>query len=258
MREGFVYSGDYSVYRKRNHGNSSKDRPAEQFIVFSQNHDQIGNRMFGERLSNLASFEALKLAAGTVLLSPYIPLIFMGEEYGEDAPFLYFVSHSDRDLIEAVRKGRKEEFKAFTWNRVPPDPQSVDTFLKSKIIWEKKEDGNHRVLLSFYKHMIRMRKEIPALSHLDKDSLDACGFEKGNIVWLRRWKDDNHVFCIFNFNGADMKFIPTLPEGYWEKMIDSSDISWKGPGSLLSERISADEEITLRRHSFAMYNREKV
>jgi maltooligosyltrehalose trehalohydrolase len=258
MREGFVYSGDYSVYRKRNQGNSSKDIPADQFVVFSQNHDQIGNRMFGERLTNLVSFESLKLAAGTVLLSPYIPLIFMGEEYGEDAPFLYFVSHSDRDLIEAVRKGRKEEFKAFAWDSEPPDPQSMDTFLKSKIIWEKKENNNHKVLLCFYNHMIRMRKETPALSHLDKDSLDACGFEKEKIVWLRRWKYDNHIVCFFNFNSADMKFIPLLPEGYWEKMIDSSDVIWKGPGSLLPERISAGEEMTLRGHSFAMYNRERV
>jgi maltooligosyltrehalose trehalohydrolase len=255
MREGFVYSGDYSVYRKRNQGNSSKDIPADQFVVFSQNHDQIGNRMFGERLTNLVSFESLKLAAGIVLLSPYIPLIFMGEEYGEDTPFLYFVSHSDRDIIEAVRKGRKEEFKAFAWDSEPPDPQSVDTFLKSKIIWEKKENGNHKVLLSFYKHMIRMRKETPALSHLDKDSLDAYGFEKEKIVWLRRWKDDSHVICFFNFNSADMKFISPLPEGYWEKMIDSSDVIWKGPGSLLPERISAGEEMTLRGHSFTLYNR---
>jgi maltooligosyltrehalose trehalohydrolase len=179
----------------------------------------------------------------------------MGEEYGEDTPFLYFVSHSDRDLIEAVRKGRKEEFKAFAWDSEPPDPQSVDTFLKSKIIWEKKENSNHKVLLSFYKHIIRMRKETPALSHLDKDSLDACEFEKEKIVWLRRWKDDSHIICFFNFNSADMKFISPLPEGYWEKMIDSSDVIWKGPGSLLPEKISAGEEITLRGHSFTLYNR---
>ena len=106
-------------------------------IVFSQNHDQIGNRMLGERLSALGSFEALKLAAGAVLLSPYIPLLFMGEEYGEDAPFLYFVSHSDHALIDAVRQGRKREFGEFQWQGEPPDPQGVETFQKSKIQWEK-------------------------------------------------------------------------------------------------------------------------
>lgn len=88
LREGFVYSWQYSTYRKRRHGSSSKEMPAHQFVVFSQNHDQVGNRMLGERLSTYVSFEALKLAAGVVLLSPYIPLLFMGEEYGEESPFL--------------------------------------------------------------------------------------------------------------------------------------------------------------------------
>ncbi|MBI1995456.1 MAG: malto-oligosyltrehalose trehalohydrolase, partial [Deltaproteobacteria bacterium] len=86
-REGFVYSGEYSKHRRRRHGTSTQDIPAERFVVFSQNHDQVGNRMLGERLSQLVSFEALKLAASTVILSPFIPLLFMGEEYSEVAPF---------------------------------------------------------------------------------------------------------------------------------------------------------------------------
>ena len=105
-KEGFVYSGQYSAYRRRRHGNSSRHIPARQFVVFAQNHDQVGNRLFGDRLSTLVSFEALKLAAGMVILSPYIPLLFMGEEWGEPAPFQYFTSHSDAALIEAVRRGR--------------------------------------------------------------------------------------------------------------------------------------------------------
>jgi maltooligosyltrehalose trehalohydrolase len=258
LREGFVYSGEYSEYRKRNQGNSSKYIPAEQFVVFSQNHDQIGNRMFGERLSNLVSFESLKLAAGIVLFSPYIPLLFMGEEYGEDVPFLYFVSHSDKELIEAVRKGRREEFKSFSWDNEPPDPQSADTFLKSKLSSLKKKNGNHNVLLNFYKFLINLRKKTPALSNLNKDDLDVSGFEDDKILVLKRWKDENHVFCIFNFNGSDINLVPVLPAGYWEKMTDSSDICWEGPGSLLPEKISGGEEITLRRHSFSIYNRVMV
>jgi maltooligosyltrehalose trehalohydrolase len=98
LLEGFVYSGEYSPYRRRRHGNSSRDIPAHRFVVFSQNHDQVGNRMRGERLSELVCFERTKLAAGVMTLSPFIPLLFMGEEYGETAPFQYFVSHSDPDL----------------------------------------------------------------------------------------------------------------------------------------------------------------
>src|SRR5204863_7341167 len=153
----------FSRFRKRRHGVSSKNVPADRFVVFSQNHDQIGNRLQGERLSKLVSYEALKLAAGVVLFSPYIPLIFMGEEYGEEAPFLYFISHGDPDLIEAVRRGRKEEFREFQWQGELSDPQSEETFLRSRISWEHREKGRHRTLLELYRTLIRLRKEIPVL-----------------------------------------------------------------------------------------------
>ena len=133
FREGFVYAGDYSAYRRRRHGHSSRHMPAQQFVVFAQNHDQVGNRMFGERLSQLVSLEALKLAASAVLLSPFIPLLFMGEEYGEVAPFQYFISHLDPQLVDAVRRGRREEFAAFAWQGEPPDPQDIATFQRAKL-----------------------------------------------------------------------------------------------------------------------------
>ncbi|MEW6053966.1 MAG: malto-oligosyltrehalose trehalohydrolase [Nitrospirota bacterium] len=256
MKEGFVYSGEYSEYRKRNHGNSSKDIPASQLIVFSQNHDQTGNRMFGERLSSLISFESLKLSAGVVLLSPYVPLLFMGEEYGEDAPFLYFVSHTDPDLIEAVRKGRKEEFRAFAWTGEPPDPQSPGTFKNSKIHWEKRKTGNHKNLLEFYTHLIRLRRDIPALSNHDKKSLDVIVSENDRILFVRRWKDDDHVFCSFNFNEEDRKFELYLPQGIWSKVLDSSDKKWKGPGTLLLDRLKGNKKVTLRGRSFMIYRRK--
>jgi maltooligosyltrehalose trehalohydrolase len=255
FQEGFVYSGQYSQYRKRRHGNSSKDRPARQFVVFSQNHDQIGNRMLGERLSTLVSFEALKLAAGAVLLSPYIPLLFMGEEYGEEAQFLYFVHHSDEGLIDAVRKGRREEFKSFAWKEEPPDPQSVETFLRSKINWEKRNDGNQKVLLDFYRHLINLRREIPALADLDKEKLKAHGLEENKIVFVQRRKGQNHVLLIFNFSNSEVKVAASIDEGSWKKILESSDEIWNGPGAALSPRILPREEITLRAHSFAIYKK---
>ncbi len=110
FREGYIFTGQYSPYRQRRHGNSPRLCGPRQFVVCSQNHDQVGNRMLGDRLSRLVPFESLKLAAGVVLTSPFVPLLFMGEEYGETAPFQYFVSHGDPDLVEAVRQGRREEF----------------------------------------------------------------------------------------------------------------------------------------------------
>ena len=257
MREGFVYSGEYSQFRQKNHGNSSKDVPATQFVTFSQNHDQIGNRMLGERLSTLVSFESLKLAAGVVLLSPYIPLLFMGEEYGEEPPFLYFISHSDPTLIEAVRQGRKAEFHNFSWKEEPPDPQSVETFLKSKIDWEKRFEGYHKVLLDFYKKLITLRKTIPALSHLDKKSLCVDGLEEEKILFVKRWKDSDHVFLIFNFNTTDVKITPSISEGAWNKVLDSSEKKWNGLGSLLKYELTSGDEIIIRGHSLVMYNMKK-
>ncbi|MFH1025513.1 MAG: malto-oligosyltrehalose trehalohydrolase [Nitrospirota bacterium] len=258
LKEGFVYSGEYSQFRKRNHGNSSKDIPANQFIVFSQNHDQIGNRLFGERLANLVSFESLKLAAGSVMLSPYIPLLFMGEEYGEDTPFLYFVGHSDPELIEAVRRGRKEEFKAFTWSNEPPDPQSASTFLKSRIDWKKRKSGDHKVLLNLYKCLIQLRKEIPAFSNFNKKNLDVFVFENDRILFVRKWKGNDHIFCCYNFNKQDRSFDIRLPQGAWNKVMDSSDKQWRGPGTLLPEQLKGSNKITLRRESFIVYRRKII
>jgi maltooligosyltrehalose trehalohydrolase len=256
LREGYVYSGQYSEYRKRSHGNSSKDRPAAQFIVFSQNHDQVGNRMFGERLSRLVSFESLKLTAGAVLLSPYIPLLFMGEEYGEDTPFLYFVSHSDPDLVEAVRKGRKEEFRAFKWGGESSDPQGMETFVRSKIKWGKRYEGKHKILLDFYKCLIKLRRTIPALSNLDKGNLDICGLEDKKVLFMKRWKDGNKIFLVFNFNNVDISLTASLTEGVWKKILDSSDSIWNGPGTFLPEEITHGNEITIRSQSLVLYMKE--
>jgi maltooligosyltrehalose trehalohydrolase len=258
IKEGFVYSGEYSRFRMRNRGNSSKDRPADQFIVFSQNHDQIGNRAFGERLARLVSFETLKLAAGIVLLSPYIPLLYMGEEYGEDSPFLYFISHTDPDLIEAVRKGRKKEFKAFTWKEEPPDPQNIETFKKSKIQWDKRRQGHHRVLLDFYTYLIQLRRKIPALSSLDKNRLIVSALEEEKILFLKRWKDENCIFCMFNFNTEDLSVFLDYPDGVWFREIDSSEKRWNGPGSFLPEEIQSKITVNMRGRSFAVYRRKEI
>ncbi|MEJ2615296.1 MAG: malto-oligosyltrehalose trehalohydrolase [Ignavibacteriaceae bacterium] len=166
IRDTFVYTGQYSGYRKRRHGNSALEMKPEQFVINIQNHDQVGNRAMGERLSQLISFEETKLAAVTLFISPYIPLIFMGQEYNEENPFLYFVSFNDQNLIDAVRKGRREEFLSFNWVEEVPDPQSEQTFLSSKINWKLVNEGQHKVLLNFYKYLIKIRKINKLSAHL--------------------------------------------------------------------------------------------
>jgi len=207
LREGYTYSGQYSAYRRRRHGNSPADRPAKQFIVCTQNHDQVGNRMHGERLSSLVSFEALKLAAAAVLLSPYVPLLFMGEEYAETAPFLYFVSHGDPGLVEAVRQGRKKEFRAFHPDAEPADPQSTETFARSRLQWELRDSSTHRIMLDYYKVLFQLRTQTPALAHLDKATLEVNCLAPQRIILLHRWHKDSHAVVLLSFNTSDV----TLP-----------------------------------------------
>ena len=258
FREGFVYSWQYSDFRKKHHGNSSINQPGKRFIVFSQNHDQTGNRMLGERLSTLVSFEALKLIAGAVLFSPYIPLLFMGEEYGEEAPFYYFVHHSDNDLIKAVRDGRMAEYKYFQRQDTqrPPDPQDKDTFIKSKIRWEKREDDHHKILLNLYTRLIQLRKTIPAIANLKKNNLKIHNEKMNLVLKLERWRRDSHIFCVMNFHKNDQSFQMNFSGNPWEKILDSSDIIWGGPGSSLPQKINQTQWLIIRPLSFSLYKKE--
>ncbi len=236
-REGFVYSGEYSSFRRHRHGTSTRDIPAERFVVFSQNHDQVGNRMLGERLTQLASFEDLKLAAGAVLFAPFIPLLFMGEEYGEEAPFQYFISHSDPDLVEAVRRGRREEFAAFGWETEAPDPQDEATFLRAKLNHQLKRNGRFRVLWEFYRELIRLRKGLPPLARLSKEHCEITSLDTERVLLLRRWSGESEALIIFNFNDSQVSFTAPVSGGPWRKVLDSSDERWQGIGPLLPAEI---------------------
>jgi maltooligosyltrehalose trehalohydrolase len=260
LREGFVYSGQYSSYRKRRHGSSSKHLPPSKFVVFSQNHDQVGNRAKGDRLSTLVSFEALKLVAGIVLLSPNIPLLFMGEEYGEEAPFQYFVSHSDQALIEAVRKGRKEEFSAFQWDEEIPDPRDVATFLRSKIHLDQRQNGKHKSLFDFYKRLIKLRKEVPPLSCLDRKSMQVRAFEREKAIFIKREVGEDRVIGVFNFNDKPIKIETNIEKGSWQKIFSSASEEGDGMGALVPESIlSSGSKVIflLDTYAFALYRKER-
>ncbi|NNG47215.1 MAG: DUF3459 domain-containing protein, partial [Deltaproteobacteria bacterium] len=228
--EGFVYAGSYSRFRGRRHGNSSRHMAARKFVVFSQNHDQVGNRMHGERLASLVSFEALKLAAGTVLLSPFLPLLFMGEEYGETAPFRYFISHSDENFIEAVRKGRKEEFAAFQWEGEIPDPQDEATYKSSRIDYRLGSEGHHKTLVEFYRELLLLRKDHPVLSRLSKDDMEVMVYEGERALFVRRWRGSGQTAAVFHFGDSPASLSLPLPPGRWDRLLDSSERRWGGAG----------------------------
>jgi maltooligosyltrehalose trehalohydrolase len=257
FREGFAYSGDYSKFRKRRHGSASRDIPAERFIVFSQNHDQVGNRMLGDRLCRLAGFEGTKLAAGAVLLAPFIPLLFMGEEYGETAPFPYFISHIDAGLVEAVRKGRRQEFRAFAWDKGPPDPQAQKTFQSAKLNHRLRAEDPQRTLFELYKRLIRLRKEIPSLARLDKNSIEVIGADRKKLLFVRRWSDEDEVFMLFNFSSSEAAFDPPLCNRHWTKIIDSAEEKWRGQGSGIPGRLDVEKnsQIEISPWAFVLFQR---
>lgn len=225
--DGFVHSGEYVTFRKRKHGRSSAGIPGEKFIAFNQNHDQVGNRVKGERLCMLIDFERQKIAAAAILLSPYIPLLFMGEEYSDESPFCYFVDHSDADLIKAVREGRKKEFENYKWNGEPPDPQSEQTFLNSKLRWEKRNTGKHKIMLQWFKTLIELRHSYPILKNYNKNDITASVLGNSGLVIHRQ--DDGgkqHMLCLFNFSEQELSYIFSQWSEQWEKILDSREQKW--------------------------------
>lgn len=150
--------------------------------------------------------------AGAVFCSPFIPLIFMGEEYAEENPFLFFVSHHDEKLIEAVRKGRLEEFSAFHQNGHPPDPQSIETFESSKLNWNLLHLDKHASMFEYYKELIALRKQSKVLGNLDRNCLDAQALIAEQTVILKRWNSEESIFCILNFSAESQIISEIIPK----------------------------------------------
>jgi maltooligosyltrehalose trehalohydrolase len=270
-RRGFVFAGEYSSHRQRRHGSPPRLLRGEQLVVCSQNHDQVGNRARGERLSALVDFNRLKLAAAVVLLSPFVPLLFMGEEYGEPRPFLYFTSHGDPALVEAVREGRRTEFAGFAWQGEVPDPQDAATFAASKLQHELARQEQHSVLREFYAELLRLRRKIPSLAALDKDLVEARILAPGNVLFVRRkaallsqhhgsgaGDDQGAEACmLFAFAQELCSVAPQFPPGHWVKRLDAAEERWCGPGSAVPSAVDATESLclTLSPSSAAVFTR---
>jgi maltooligosyltrehalose trehalohydrolase len=250
VKNGWCYSGQYSAYRRRHFGNSPAGLARSKFVVCTQNHDQVGNRALGERLSSLVNTEALKLAAGITLLSPLTPLLFMGEEYGETSPFQYFVSHGDKDLVEAVRKGRTEEFSSFGWLAQVPDPQAESTFAASHLDHSRKSVEPHATLLRFYKHLIRFRAD----HSLGLRSDWQIGEPGEHLLTAVTGSGPGSLFFLFNFAAVSSTAEISIPRDDWRLRMDSGAAAWLGPGTSIPEvlRCSPASAITLHPWSFAV------
>ena len=255
--EGFVVNGRYSRFHDRRYGASSRDLPAERLVVFAQNHDQVGNRRGSARPAADRSFEELKLVAGAINLSPYIPLLFMGEEYGEKAPFPYFVSHSDRELVEAVRRGRRRELETMLDDGHCPDPQDEATFLSARLdrsVLEREtaEGERARLLESFYRRLLELRRTLQALRPT-KDGLVVLLAEPAQAVMLLRCVPEGTALILLAL-GTEPHGLP-VPAGVAESTLclDSADSVWGGPGSDLPQTARAGDVLLVAPHSVAVY-----
>lgn len=181
LENNFAYIGQYSPSRDRSHGRSARDISATRFVAYLQNHDQIGNRATGDRISKISNLGRAKVGSAILLFSPFIPMLFQGEEFAAISPFQYFTDHNE-ELGRLVSEGRKREFGHFGWDSVP-DPQSRETFENSKLSWSDLDSGRHQEILDWYKSIIAMRRDEADLNDMGAD-LEA--WTEGGVVSIRR------------------------------------------------------------------------
>jgi maltooligosyltrehalose trehalohydrolase len=216
LRDGYVYQGQYSPYRGRRHGRPPRGVDADQIVVSAQNHDQIGNRAQGERLSMMLGVPELEAIAALTLLSPFVPLLFQGEEWGARTPFLYFTDHENAELGRLVAEGRSKEFSSFGWQGAVPNPQEMQTFERSKLDWSEMSRPPHAQLFEWYRRLIRLRNE-------KMTGPSGTGRGKAAVKFDARagWLTLVHggVLCVFNFAAAAQRV--RLPSGEWDLALRS-------------------------------------
>ena len=250
--DAYVYDGMYSAHRKKIFGVKASENEGKQFVVYSQNHDQVGNRMLGERTSQLVSIEMQKVMAGAVLISPYLPMLFMGEEYGEANPFLYFVNHTDDELTQAVTQGRKKEFAEFYPNDEAPDPNALETFLKSKLQWDASKQERQQFILNYYKQFIALRKSVPALHISDRKNVKVTVMQEQQLLVVERKNNTKTVVCLLNFSKKVQSYSIGTVINDWIKIIDSASAEWNGPGEIAPASIKTGT-IVLQPESIVLY-----
>ena len=259
-KDAYVYDGIYVPRRAKIVGKSTEGHAGREFVVFSQNHDQVGNRMLGERPGQLVSFEMQKLMAGAVMSSPYLPMLFMGEEWGETNPFMYFVSHSDVPLIESVRQGRKMEFADFQGPFEAPDPQSEETFQKSKLQWPRLTEEPHQTIFRYYQTLLSLRKQ-SSLRHPNRESVAVVvDEERQTLVLLRQhkavpdseWGEDETVACLMNFAQQPNSLTLPVSDTPWRLLLNSADPQWHGPAEAPAT-LASNEHALVQPESILIY-----
>jgi len=186
LKHAYVYDGQYSSYRKRKHGRLVEGLSAHHFVHFDQNHDQVGNRALGERLEHLCGMDVAKVSIGLVLMAPYVPMLFMGEEFAASTPFLYFADHDDDEMRRLVVEGRKRDFALFGFGDDVPNPAEMETFEQSKLKWDEINEGKHAEMLGWVKALIKLRRSTVALNDGSMQHLMVSSDERKQTLALQR------------------------------------------------------------------------
>jgi maltooligosyltrehalose trehalohydrolase len=210
LTRNFVQDGSYSKYRGRSHGRPSDDLSPHHFLGYIQNHDQVGNRAVGDRVDKTVGIDLAKVAAALVFTAPFIPMIFQGEEYAASTPFQYFADHEDPEMAKAVKNGRRSEFAAFGWDPEEiPDPESVETFLRSKLNWEEIHQGRHEEMLSWYRRLIQLRRGSVSLNDGSPGHVKVRFNEKERLLVMERGAVV--VMCNFGSQRAEVAHSREFP-----------------------------------------------
>jgi maltooligosyltrehalose trehalohydrolase len=203
LERTFVYDGVYSKFRNRVHGRRANNLSQHRFVGYIQNHDQVGNRAVGDRIVEIAGFDRAKIAAAIVLMSPFIPMLFQGEEWAVSSPFLYFADHDDPELARLVSEGRKSEFLVFGWDpQSIPDPENRETFSRSKLKWDERGEGEHAEMLDWYRALICLRRGLTSLN--DGEPGNTRVLYSNEEMWFSMERGDVTVNC--NLGATERRF----------------------------------------------------
>ncbi len=252
LNDRFVYDGQYSAYRQRRHGAPAAGLGTERFVVCVQNHDQIGNRARGERLAALVEPARLRLAAALLLLGPFVPLLFMGEEYGETRPFLYFVDHGDEELQRAVREGRRREFAAFGWRGEVPDPTSPDTFAASRLLRPDAGAAPNAGLQALYTELLRLRRDEPALRPGGAEAV-ATGPRPGTVQ-LRLTHPSSSLLVLFQIGESEDE-LEIASRGTWQLCLDTEAAAFGGTGTRAPQKLEGGASVRLTADAAWLYRK---
>ncbi len=209
MMQPYVYAGRHSSYRQRQHGRPPTGLSGSNFLAYSQNHDQLGNRAHGDRMTHLVNRDRAKIAAALTILSPFVPMLFQGEEWGASSPFQYFVDyHDDPELARAITAGRQQEFITFGWKPEDvPDPQDVATFERSKLDWDEVARPCSADMVAWYRQLLKLRRDVAGMTDGRLDMVSATADEDSRWLQVTR----GPIRIIANFLASPQEFRLDFP-----------------------------------------------